>query len=173
MRDFSYAQMFTENQFVGGDRVNDANQLTFAVTSRFIEDNSGAERLNVTLGQRFYFSSQKVTLPGVPARDKNSTDLLLALSGQLTRAWHIETGWQFNTDNGVVVRQNLGASYRPSPGRVLNLSYRTIDKSTEQVDLSGQWPLSRRWYGVFRYNYSFRDSKLVEGLAGLEYNAGC
>ena len=71
------------------------------------------------------------------------------------------------------MRQNLGASYRPSPGRVLNLSYRTIAKSTEQVDLSGQWPLSRRWYGVFRYNYSFRDSKLVEGLAGLEYNAGC
>ena len=171
--DFSYAQMFTENQFIGGDRVNDANQLTFAVTSRFIEDASGVERLNVTLGQRYYFSSQRVTLPGVPARDKNSTDLLLALSGQLTRAWHIETGWQFNTDNGVAVRQNLGASYRPSPGRVLNLSYRTIAKSTEQVDLSGQWPLSRRWYGVFRYNYSFRDSKLVEGLAGLEYNAGC
>jgi LPS-assembly protein len=165
--DFNYAQMFTENQFVGGDRVNDANQFTLAVTSRFFEEESGIERLRVTLGQRYYFSSQKVTLPGVSARDRSSTDLLAALSGQITRAWRIDTG------NGTTVRQNLGASYRPSPGRILNFSYRTIDKTTEQIDVSGQWPLSSRWYGVFRYNYSLRDNKLVEGLAGLEYNAGC
>jgi LPS-assembly protein len=55
----------------------------------------------------------------------------------------------------------------------LNFGYRFIDQSTEQIDLSGQWPLSSRWYGVFRYNYSIEDSKLVEGLAGLEYNGGC
>jgi LPS-assembly protein len=39
--------------------------------------------------------------------------------------------------------------------------------------VSAQWPLSHRWYGMFRYNYSIQDSKLVEGLAGLEYNGGC
>ena len=165
--------MFTENQFIGGDRVNDANQFTVAVTSRFIEDTSGVERLNVTLGQRYYFSNQRVTLPGVAPRDKSSTDLLAAISGQITRAWRFETAWQFDTDTGRTVRQNLGASYRPGPGRVLNFSYRTIDQSTEQIDMSGQWPLSSRWYGVFRYNYSLKDNKLVEGLAGLEYNAGC
>ena len=58
MLDFSYAQMFTENQFIGGDRINDANQLTLAITSRFIEAESGLERLQVTLGQRYYFSAQ-------------------------------------------------------------------------------------------------------------------
>jgi len=56
---------------------------------------------------------------------------------------------------------------------VVNLGYRFIDQTTEQVDLSAQWPLSRRWYGMFRYNYSFKDDKLVEGLAGFEYNGGC
>lgn len=171
--DFSYAQMFTENQFIGGDRINDANQFTVAVTSRFIEDNTGVERLNITLGQRYYLSDQRVTLPGVAPRDKNSSDLLAAISGQITPAWRFETAWQFDADTGTTVRQNLGASYRPSPGRVLNLSYRTINNTTEQIDLSGQWPLSSRWYGMFRYNYSLRDNKLVEGLAGLEYNAGC
>jgi len=172
--DFSYAQMFTENQFIGGDRVNDANQLTVAVTSRFTEATSGLERLQVTLGQRFYFSDQRVTLnPGDPVRTTSSTDLLAAISGQITRDWRIDTAWQFDTQNGTTVRQNLGASYRPGPGRVVNLGYRFIDQTTEQVDLSAQWPLSRRWYGMFRYNYSFKDDKLVEGLAGFEYNGGC
>ncbi|MFP5410757.1 MAG: LPS-assembly protein LptD [Gammaproteobacteria bacterium] len=171
--DFSYAQMFTENQFVGGDRVNDANQLTLAVTSRFVEAGSGLERLQLTLGQRYYFSDQRVTLPGVAPRSSNATDLLAAVSGQITRDWRVDAGWQFDTQNGTTVRQNLSASYRPAPGRVLNFGYRFIDQTTEQVDFSGQWPLGARWYGMFRYNYSFQDDKLVEGLAGVEYNAGC
>jgi LPS-assembly protein len=171
--DFSYAQMFTENQFIGGDRINDANQLTLAVTSRFTEGTSGLERLRLTLGQRYYFSTQQVTLPGVAPRSTNATDLLAAVNGQVTRAWRIDTAWQLDTENGETIRQNLGASYRPGPGRALNFGYRFIDQTTEQIDLSGQWPLGRRWYGMFRYNYSFEDDKLVEGLAGLEYNAGC
>jgi LPS-assembly protein len=172
--DFSYAQMFTENQYIGGDRINDANQLTVAVTSRFIEAASGLERLQVTLGQRFYFSDQRVTLnSGDTVRTSNSTDLLAAISGQITRAWRIDTAWQFDTQNGSTIRQNLGASYRPSPGRVVNFAYRFIDQTTEQVDLSAQWPLAQRWYGMFRYNYSFKDNKLVQGLAGFEYNGGC
>lgn len=171
--DFSYAQMFTENQFIGGDRINDANQLTLAVTSRFIETDSGLERLQVTLGQRYYFSAQEVTLPGVTPRTTNATDLLAAIGGQITRDWRIETAWQFDTQNGTTIRQNIGASYRPGPGRSLNFGYRFIDQTTEQIDLSGQWPLAPRWYGMFRYNYSFQDDRLVEGLAGLEYNGGC
>lgn len=173
MLDFSYAQMFTENQFIGGDRINDANQLTLAVTSRFAEADSGLERLQVTLGQRYYFSDQQVTLPGVTPRTSNATDLLAAVSGQITRDWRIDTAWQFDTQNGTTIRQNLGASYRPGPGRAVNFGYRFIDQTTEQIDLSAQWPLASRWYGMFRYNYSFKDDKLVEGLAGLEYNGGC
>jgi LPS-assembly protein len=42
-----------------------------------------------------------------------------------------------------------------------------------QIDLSGQWPLGAGWYGIGRYNYSFLDKQLLEGLAGFEYNAGC
>ncbi len=171
--DFNYAQMFTENQFTGGDRVNDANQMTLAVTSRFTEAASGLERLQVTLGQRYYFSAQQVTLPGVAPRTSNATDLLAAVSGQISRDWRINTAWQFDTQNGTTIRQNLGATYRPGPGRILNLSYRFIDQSTEQVDVSAQWPLGNRWYGMFRYNYSIHDNKLIEGLTGFEYNGGC
>jgi LPS-assembly protein len=171
--EFSYAQMFTENQFVGYDRINDANQLTLALTSRFIESSSGLERLQFTLGQRYYFSSQQVTLPGVPARTSNSSDLLAAVSGQITHDWRFAANWQYDTQASSTYRQNLGISYHPRDGHALNFGYRFIDQSTNQVDVSGQWPLTQRMYGMFRYNYSFEDNKLIEGLAGLEYNGGC
>src|SRR5258708_3061847 len=43
----------------------------------------------------------------------------------------------------------------------------------KQVDVSGQWPVAAGWYAVGRYNYSILDKRLLEGLAGFEYNAGC
>jgi LPS-assembly protein len=171
--DFSYAQIFNESQFVGADRINDANQLTLAFTSRFVEDATAFERLRLTVGQRFYFDEQTVTLPGVAPRSSNATDLLLAASARFTNAWQVESAFQVNTESGVTVRRNLSASYRPAPGRTLNFGYRFIDQSTEQLDFSAQWPLAARWYGMFRMNYSLRDDQLVEGVAGVEYNGGC
>lgn len=171
--DFSFAQIFTENQFIGGDRINDANQLTLALASRFIEEDSGLERLKLMFGQRYYFSSQKVTMPGASPRDSKSTDLLAALSGQITRAVRLDAGWQFDTDLGKTIKNTLSANYRPEPGKVASMGYRFVDGSVEQLDTSLQWPLTPKLYGLFRANYSFRDNNVVEGLAGLEYNGGC
>jgi LPS-assembly protein len=42
-----------------------------------------------------------------------------------------------------------------------------------QIDIGGQWPIAPRWYAVGRYNYSLRDSQLLEAIGGVEYNAGC
>ena len=171
--DLSFAQIFTENQFIGGDRINDANQLTLAMTSRFIDESSGLERLKVAFGQRYYFASQQVTMPGTPPRDSQSTDLLALLSGQINHAWRVDAGWQYDTDLGKTIKNTLSASYRPDPGRAASIGYRFLDGSVEQLDTAFQWPLNDRLYGLFRANYSLRDNNLVEGLAGLEYNGGC
>lgn len=172
--DLSFAQIFTENQYTGSDRINDANQLTLALTSRFIDESNGLERLKVAIGQRYYFSSQRVTLnPGDPVRDSSSTDLLALLSGQINHAWRLDSGWQFDTDLGKTIKSTISASYRPGPGRVASMGYRFLDGSVEQLDSAFQWPLTSRLYGLARANYSFRDNRMIEGLAGLEYNGGC
>jgi LPS-assembly protein len=43
----------------------------------------------------------------------------------------------------------------------------------KQIDLSWQWPIKSKWYSMGRFNYSVYGHQLVEGLAGIEYNAGC
>ncbi len=172
--DLSFAQIFSENQYIGGDRINDANQLTLAMTSRFIEDGTGLEKLKLAFAQRYYFASQRVTLnPGDPVKDSQSTDLLALLSGQINHAWRVDAGWQFDTDLGKTIKTTLSTSYRPAPGHAASLGYRFLDGSVEQLDAAFQWPLNKNLYGLFRANYSLRDNNLVEGLAGLEYNGGC
>lgn len=171
-RDLSLDQLFGENQFIGVDRINDANQLTLAVTSRLLDSDSGAERLQVTLGQRYYFTDQQVTLSG-PAKAAKSTELLAQASGQINARMRLNAGIQVDTGEGELTKANLGGAWRYGPGRLFNADYRYTRDSLDQIDVSFQWPLAPKWFGLGRLNYSIRDASLVEGLIGFEYNPGC
>ncbi|HVE89737.1 MAG TPA: LPS assembly protein LptD, partial [Burkholderiaceae bacterium] len=83
LADLNYSQLFTENIYSGSDRISEANQLTAALTTRVLDSETGAERLRAAIGQRYYFSEQRVTLPGETPRSQNSTDVLATLTAQL------------------------------------------------------------------------------------------
>jgi LPS-assembly protein len=169
---FSFAQLFTENRFVGNDRIADANQATVAITSRFIEE-SGAERLRLALGQRFYFDKQRVQFDPNAVLNQSRSDLLAAASGRISENWAFDSAVQYNATTSSVFASNYGVQWRPGEKKVLNAEYRYVRDSFKNVDLSSQWPLSLRWYGVGRVSYSVLDKKVVESLAGLEYKADC
>jgi LPS-assembly protein len=170
--DFGFAQIFSENPFIGGDRVADANHLTMGATSRLIDSENGIERIRAMLAQRYYFTPQRVTLSGSPQDDRRS-DLLAGLSGQITDHWTLDSNLQYNLDLGRTEKYSVGARYRPAPGKVLGLSYRYTRDTLRQVDISTQWPITSNWQGLGRLNYSLKDNSLVEGLVGLEYNRDC
>lgn len=172
--DFNYAQIFSENSFSGGDRINDANQLTAALTSRILRADSGQEMLRATLGQRYYFKDQQVTLnPTDKPRTYHTSDWLASLSGRVGRNWLSEVAMQYNQRDTQFERLTVTTRYQPEPFKTLNLAYRFLNGQIRQVDVSGQWPLLDRWYGVGRFNYSLMDSRIVESVAGLEYAADC
>src|SRR5690606_21258209 len=97
--DFSFAQLFSENTFVGHDRIADVNQLTAAAVSRLVEPSTGAERMRFAVGQRIYFSDQRVTLPGVPPVSDGKSDILLAAGGKFGRGMSFDTGLQYSLES--------------------------------------------------------------------------
>ena len=189
--DFNFAQIFSDNQYTGWDRISNANQLTGAVTSRLLEPSSGNEIMRAMLGQRFYFTPNKVLLPNTlatpPDQPWERSDALAAFSGQVLPKVFADAAFEYNLVDHKLKRYSMGARFEPEPGKVLNAEYRyNRDPSTpiDQVDVSGQWPLSGRWHLVGRVNYSFKDDasnlnsttqggRLIESIAGLEYNGGC
>jgi len=172
-QDINLASIFSENQFSSWDRINDANQVTVGLTSRLLRTASGAEHLRLSVAQRYYFSTQRVTLPGRPVRTSSSSDLLTELSGQVAPNWVAALGWQYSTNFSKTQKFNVGARYQPAPGRVLNLSYREYIDAQRQTDISTQWPLGAGWVALGRWNYSLRDGDTLEALLGFEYNADC
>jgi LPS-assembly protein len=188
LQDLNFATLFTENQFSGYDRINDANQVTTAITSRFLEQN-GVERLRIGLAQRYYFSTQEVTLPGTLVRTSNASDLLALVSGTVASHLTTDFGWQYTTNLSQTQRLSIDTRYEPESGKVFNVGYRYVSLAEsdllgltninglpgveKQVDISGQWPITKRWSLLGRWNYSLEGHTLLEGLAGFEYNNGC
>ena len=173
LMDLNMGTLFAENQYSGGDRINNANQLSYSLSSRMIDAETGEQRLAATAGQRFYFEDQKVGLPGETLRSGTNSDIFAAATARLRNKWNLDAAWQYNTDSGDTVKANIGARYAPEPGKILNISYRFTRDTLEQINVSSQWPLGRGYYGLGRVNYSIYDGKAVEALAGIEYDAGC
>jgi LPS-assembly protein len=172
--DFNYATIFTENRFAGGDRFGDANQLTVAATSRVLSSD-GRELLRATLGQRYYFADERVGLtPTSALRTRGQSDLLASLGGRLERNLAFDATVQYNPQDARFERYNLSARYAPEIAKVISAGYRfNREANLRQVDIAGQWPVAAGWYAIGRFNYSFLDARLLEGIAGIEYNAGC
>jgi len=189
--DFNFATIYTENAFGGNDRISDNNLLTLGVTTRLLDPATGAEAARFGLAQRFRFEDQNVTLPGgVPAVERLS-DVLLGASVNWDPKWTFDSTVQYNPTTAQSVRSTLGGRYSPGNYRVLSAAYRFQRDSSEQLDISWQWPLNDlwgdrgqelgvgrgqgegRWYSVGRLNYSMMDGKLVDAIVGFEYDAGC
>lgn len=170
---FDFAQIFSENRYGGGDRIGDANQATAMLTSRLLDTQTGEEILRAAFGQRFYFTTQHVGLPNEVLRTDRQTDFLGAFSGRVMPKTYVDVGVQYNPRDSRLERLNIGSRYQPEIGKVLNAGYRYTRDQLGQVDVSGQWPVFGGWHAVGRVNYSTKDKRMIESVAGLEYDGGC
>jgi LPS-assembly protein len=180
LADFNYTQLFTENRYIGQDRIGDTSQLSLAITSRFLDADSQKERLRFSLGNRIFFKPQKVTL-FEPARTRNASDFLFSAQGRVTDNLFLEANTQYNAAEGRTERASLGLRYTPERTKTLNLNFRSIRElailgpavKVKQIDVSAQWPIYRNLYGVGRLNYAIADRRLTEGVIGVEYDGCC
>ncbi|HTH61964.1 MAG TPA: LPS-assembly protein LptD [Paraburkholderia sp.] len=179
--DFGLAEIFTPNTFVGNDRIADANRITAAITTRFLNPATGDERARFVLAQQYYFRDQQVTLlPGETSSQVTHSDLIAGASLKLGAGFASETAFQYNADANQLTKASVGFGYSPGASRVVNVAYRytrantTLDfQPINQFLISAQWPLSRRVFAVGRFNYDLNGHRIVDGLVGMQYDADC
>lgn len=199
--DFNFASIYTENTFGGNDRIADLRALTVGASSRLLDPATGAEVVRLGLAQRYLLRDQTVVLPtqscsssdaaGCSPVTNRLSDVLLGARVQWSPRWSTNANIQYSTDERESVRTTLSGRYTPAPYRVFSAAYRLQRGSSEQLDIGWQWPLSDlwaekpatpsagrglgpgQWYSVGRINYSVPDRKIVDLVAGFEYDAGC
>ena len=196
---FNFATVFTENAFVGNDRISDANLLTLGLTSRLLDPATGVEAVRLGVAQRLSFSDQQVSLPplgtlpvpgALPVTDRIS-DLLVGATVNWVPQWSFDGTVQYNPKLKQSELASIGLRYNPSNYRTVSAAFRRQRGISEQIDVGWQWPINDLWgdkgkdlgagrgqgggryYTVGRLNYSTLDKKLVDAVVGIEYDGCC
>lgn len=186
--DLSLAQMFSGNRYVGADRVNDANQLTTAVTMRLFDNSDGGEKLTATLGETWYRETPRSVLPGEPLRRGKRGDLIGELGIAAWRNFNASASLQWNPEASRSERAQLRLQYQPAKDRVVNIAYRMQNNTDlrlanvsarsgfgrlEQAEVSAAWPLRDRWHLFARNVYDLGARTALDQFVGLEYRSCC
>lgn len=172
--EFSFANLFRNNRFIGGDRIGDANQLTMALTSRLIDQQSGAEHLRASVGRIHYFDEREVNLPaGILTSDRS--DVAAEAVARFAGNWYARTSLQWAGDRDEAVRGSFYLQHQPAADRIFNLGYHYTRDEIEQVDASAEWPVSERWILRARSLHSVRDVDHgnIDSFIGAEYRSCC
>ena len=187
----AYDLLFRNNRFSGGDRIGDANRVTLALTSRFIDNQTGEERFRASIAQAIYLDDRRVTLKPSPSSDelqelrRNQSPLALDLSARVGRDWRLNGEIIYDNHDSDLEKSSFGVRYKDLEQRAFNATYRytrraervydarQIDQDIEQADISGFMPISSNFNWVGRWNHDLTNRRTLEIFTGFEYNSCC
>lgn len=195
---FSWHQLWSPYRFSGGDRVGDINRVSWGLSSRFLEDESGRQRVSLGVGQALYFEDRHIdmagnpdTLPRNPQRLYQSTrkrsPLVTRLDWQVTDQWRSYWEWLYDDHQRRTDRATLGVQYRADAGHVLNLGYRwetegfnpfadsddRLSYDREEYDMSFAVKALPQLDVIGRVLYDNTNDRALEQLAGVQWNDCC
>lgn len=199
---FQYNQLYRTTRYSGGDRIEDANQVSLGLTSRLIDPLTGVEHLNVGIGQIFYFEDRRVTLTSPdfqydPSADPDAerpeetysrSELAGQFSARLNDRWNINGNVAYNQYENRLGSANASIRYHDESDRIVNLGYRYThrppapgfedptdfeERALDQVDLSFYLPVAGQWGVIGRANYDLTYEKELDTFIGLEYDDCC
>ena len=180
--DFSFPQLFRTNRFSGADRQADANQVAAAITTRWIDDVAGVEKIRLSVGQIRYFDDSNVTLDNSQPFTSSAGVWVAEAQAQLGERWRVSLANQFDPELSRTRLSAVRLQRNFDNAGLLNIGYRYRFDRLEQIDISGLVPINERWSLIGRWNYSLPEKRTLEGLpekrtleglAGFEYRSCC
>ena len=192
---FDSHQLFRDTRFTGNDRQGDLHKISLGLTSRFIDDESGREKLSFMIGQAFYPEDRSVTTSSDPNEvlDYQHTR---SVSPLVTEARYSPFDWLtmsasylMNTDRSTfsTERREERFSIRHPSGISFQLRHSKHytdcdisgtcgvgdDRYEETADLGFAAPLNDQWRMFIIARRDLEARRYMERVAGLEYESCC
>ena len=169
----------------------DVSNMT-ALTSRLI-DSSGLERVNLNVGEIFYFQDRQVALPseGTPNQvaffnQQSYSNVVADLKNQLSKQISLVSGMQWNPVRNDFERLKAGLHYRTETNTIFNARYYNrknplipyvspdiITTDIQETDLSARFPIYDNWSLMGRWQYSLLLKKSQDTFFGIEKENCC
>jgi LPS-assembly protein len=180
IKEFKYS-LFSENKFYGEDRLNDAKQMTLALTHRVIDAESGDELFTGTLGQIIYFDDRDIHIENNKKSHSDASNIIGLMNVRINNNSSLAVGAVFNPHTGHGMRNTARYRYdgsTESRNKLFNADYRFNRGDEEEIDLSGVYSFNRNLSLVGKYNYSFSNNRSniedsIDTMLGMEFNSCC
>ncbi|RUQ81595.1 LPS-assembly protein LptD [Legionella septentrionalis] len=198
---FNYDQLFRTNRFSGFDRIGDANQLSYALTSRWLAEDTGKEKASFSIGQIRYFSDRRVQLCynkqgncadnpltlGYLSPVAKSSPIASRAVYRVNPAWMVSGDYVWDVYTHATNNGNLNFHYQPAANQILNFGYSYLvngdvtqvansgiqDNALHQANISAALPFTEKWSGLGAYSYNISKHYSMMGFAGLQYDTCC
>ena len=195
----SYSQMFEVNRFSGMDRINNANQISYALETKTLDNDTGDSVFEAKIGQQMFFADRKVSLAqgyNSDFENPNQMDqfynqrfspIMSTMSYNFTDNLYFSTELTYRLNNRNWDYQTYSLEYTSDKHNLFNISYNNIannyagmtqdqinngDKpeSQKSVAVSGLVNLTQTWSVAGLINYNIVAKKTSDMFAGVQYD---
>ena len=178
--EFSFSQLFRDNNFYGVDRTSDSNHLSIGITSSFYDLERKANIFSASIGQIVYFDNRDVTLNANEKYTRTNSQVAAELIANPIDNVFLASSLLFDPHSESQKTNKFLNSVMYKKGKdIFNLSYRYRKNEIEQGDVSFLYSMNENLRLLGRWNYEFKNNSLgqdsgdIEVLAGLEYESCC
>ena len=194
---FTYASLFRKNRFTSIDRINNANQLSYALETNITSNESGTNILSAGVGQMYYMTEQRVTLCNsassgctqnqFPKYGQTLSDVAAYVNYQFLQDWYLHSNISYKPGESHVSLQSYNLQYKSDPRHIFNVGYENIlndyslitpqeiqdnqaPPELSQVTTSALWGLNESISLVGMWTYSFNFQQTLNVYGGLQYD---
>jgi len=170
-----YNGLFRDKRFSGLDRIAQANQYCWGVTSRIL-DPENQEVFHLSLGRIVYLNDSNLSSDNIDESIEKSA-LATEVFLQINRKWQFSADIQYDTVNDETNKSQTRLDYYLNKNQTIQLNHRYTREvsgtSLEQVSLLSNFAINKDWQFVGRITQDLHDKRSLESYAGLQYESCC
>lgn len=178
-----YNGLFRDRSYSGLDRVAGANQYTWGITSRLL-DQSNLEIFRISVGRIQYLSENNTFDELINNIDGNVSPLTSQQSSvaanlfyRLNHQWQFSSDIQYNTAEAFTNKSQVLLNYQIDKYNSVQLNHRytrnVSGSSLEQASLLASFAINEDWAFVGRLTEDLKQNRSLESYAGLQYESCC
>ncbi len=174
-RSLAFSNLFTQNRFTGSDRIGDTNQVTTALTTRFLNPN-GRQILDAGIGQIIYLEDRLVGLTQSSPQSTQTSDVFIKM-GLNIGALNLSSTLQLTRQDYKLLHANSRLKYRSKQYGTLLANHVLTNNDTptqkETLSMGGYARVTQNWQLGLYINYDMYNKQMYNSNIGVRYDACC
>jgi len=174
--------IFRDTSYSGLDRIAAANQYTWGITSRLL-DEENLEIIRVSLGRIQYLGGKNTDLANDGlltdngSIDNKQSSVAADLFYRVNHQWQVSADIQYNTLEDFTNKGQINLDYQMNKYNLVQLNHRytrnVSGDSLEQISMLTSVAINKNWAFVGRLTQDLQQDRSLESYAGFQYESCC